>query len=143
MTRRRIVAVLGILASMGCATSRRMSAREQALANAPLEYGEQCADARRRALGPETPAGLVLPRTLQFVIPPVPAPLRVRGRTALVTVAVDSVGKFKPADLLVSGLNDPEYTSRIRKSLIAGLEFYPAHIGKCAVAGTAWLTFQF
>jgi hypothetical protein len=109
----------------------------------PVEYGEQCAAARQLARDSAGSPAITPPRALQLLIPPLPIPMDVRRQAAVVIIRVDSAGKFAPGDLTLIGPPNRAYQDRMRRTLISGLEFYPARIGKCGVNGTAKLTFEF
>ena|SRR5690349_17613577 len=113
------------------------------LALEPLEYGEQCAAARQLARDSASSLSIIPPKPLRMMIPPMPVPMNVRRQSAVVTIRVDSAGKYAPADLTVTGLSNKDYQDRVRRGLLTMLEFYPAHIGKCAVNGVSQLVFEF
>jgi hypothetical protein len=134
---RSIVVVLAVaLSILACGPIRPPhDARLAALAREPLEYGDQCAEARRSANDSVPPPGYTPPRAVQIPLPPMPVPEAMRRKTAVITMRVDSVGLQVPSTLTISGLPQHEYLTRMRHAL-GGVQFYPAHIGKCAVAGT-------
>jgi hypothetical protein len=106
------------------------------------DYGEGCAEARRQAHDSIAP-GRVGPNLREIPIPPMPVPPRVKGSKATIEMSVDSAGRPVPATLKVRGLSDAAYARDLRALLLNTLQFRPAYIGRCAVAGRYTLTYDF
>ena len=106
--------------------------------------GPGCADARSKAKRSPRDKDIYppMPRTV-FV--PVASDNALNGATLIMTVRVDSVGRAIPSSGRVrrhdNGVMIPGYASDITSAL-EKLDFRPAVLGGCAVAGTATLLYN-
>jgi hypothetical protein len=135
-----------LLVSIACAPPPSLTHRSvvggeaDLLPRDQLEYGDQCAEARRSANDSTPPAGYRPPRALEIPLL-IPTPYALKGKTVVVSMRVDSIGRQVPSTLTITGLPQHEYANRLR-SAFRGVRFYPARIGKCAVSGIAEIRYD-
>jgi hypothetical protein len=125
--------------SVACASAPKRAQES----GAGLRYGPQCAAARDRARGtPDSLPGLAPPTSVELFLSPLPVPDRVKGRSARITLRVDSAGTPIAETLLVTGIDDRAYLSRLRSAALK-MRYRPAVLDGCAVEGTARLRYDF
>jgi hypothetical protein len=131
MKQRAIVAILAVAVG-GCVHPHEYPG---------LDYGPACDDARLRVAKDPHTFGFHGAVTTELVLPPMPVPMSVDGDTAVVDLVVDPYGRPKDGTIRVVGVRNAEYRAKIVRA-VAATQFSPAHLGGCALEGTAHLTYQ-
>ena len=99
-----------------------------------LRYGPECASARDQARSEPLPSSIVHPRPMELFIPPMPVPNNLRGKTALLEIRVDNLGRPEKGGVRVTGLQNSGYAKKLLTQT-RRMRFVPAQLDGCAVEG--------